>query len=416
MHAANRESLFRSFALLLAFGLGLSALAFAQSGANTGLSGKVTDSSGASVPEVAIIVLRPDTGERRTTTTNAAGDWEARFLTPGQYQVTFERAGFRKLVRDGISVTTSEVTAVNVELQVGELGQSIEVVADAEMVSSTSATVVRTLDRKELEGLPTSSRNFTQLLVIEPGVSADISELLSNNNASISPSVNGARTTNNSFVFNGIDVTNLLCCNDRINGGRGTIDEGGGTLSRNLAPAPETLEEVKLQTSLFDAATGRNGGGNFQLVSKSGTNELHGTVYHYLQNDKLIANEFFYNRAGLERPLLRRNEGGFTLGGPLRRNKTFFFGSFQLTRALTSFIDESNNTTRMPKDLTDDRSDAAINRFAQAIWRPEYGPVNFSVINPISRALLKAKYPDGGYLIRSGANGFNCADGQPGRG
>ena len=99
-----------------------------------------------------------------------------------------------------------------------------------------------------------------------------------NNNASISPSVNGARTTNNSFTFNGIDVTNLLCCNSRVNGSAGTIDRGGGTLSRNIAPAPETLSEVKLQTSLFDAATGRNGGGNFQLVSKSGTNEFHGTV------------------------------------------------------------------------------------------------------------------------------------------
>jgi hypothetical protein len=409
MDAMNGKSLLWSLPLCLALGLSVAAPGLAQSGGNTGLSGRVTDPSGASVPDVAVTVLRPDTGERRTATTNAAGDWEARFLTPGQYQVTFERTGFRKVIRDGVSVTTAEVTALNVELPVGEIGQSIEVVANAEMVSSTSATVVRTLDRKELEGLPTSSRNFTQLLVIEPGVSADISELLSNNNASISPSVNGARTTNNSFVFNGVDVTNLLCCNDRINGGRGTIDEGGGTLSRNLAPAPETLEEVKLQTSLFDAATGRNGGGNFQLVSKSGTNEVHGTVYHYLQNDKLIANEFFYNRAGLERPMLRRNEGGFTLGGPIRRNKTFVFGSYQLTRARTSFIDQASNTTRMPKDLTDDRSDEAINRFAQAIWRPEYGPVNFSVINPVSRALLKARYPDGTYLIRSGANGFNCS-------
>jgi hypothetical protein len=384
-------------------------VATAQSGANTGLSGRVVDTTGASVPDASVTTLRSETGERRVVTTNTSGDWEARFLSPGQYQVTFERTGFRKLVRDGVTVSTSEVAALNVELQVGEVGQSIEVVGNAEMVSSTSATVVRTLDRKELEGLPTSSRNFTQLLVIEPGVSADISELLSNNNASISPSVNGARTTNNSFVFNGVDVTNLLCCNDRINGGRGTIDEGGGTLSRNIAPAPETLEEVKLQTSLFDAATGRNGGGNFQVVSKGGTNDLHGTVYHYLQNDKLIANEFFYNRAGLERPTLRRNEGGFAVGGPIVKNKTFFFGSYQFTRARTSFIDEATNTTRMPKDLTDDRSDEAINRFAQAIWRPTYGPVNFAVINPISRALLKAKFPDGSYLIRSGANGFNCS-------
>jgi hypothetical protein len=246
------------------------------------------------------------------------------------------------------------------------------------------------------------------LLVIEPGVSADISELLSNDNASISPSVNGARTTNNSFVFNGIDVTNLLCCNSRINGSRGTIDEGGGTLSRNIAPALETLEEVKLQTSLFDAATGRNGGGNFQLVSKSGTNDFHGSIYHFFQNDKLIANDFFFNRAGLERPVLRRNEGGVTLGGPVVPNKTFFFGSYQFTRAETSFVDEATNTRRVPRALSDDRSDEGINNFARAIWPANAGPVNLAAINPISRALLKAKFPDGSYLVRSGSDGFDC--------
>ena len=171
-------------------------------------------------------------------------------------------------------------------------------------------TVVRTLDQKELEALPTSARNFTQLLVIEPGVSADISELLSNDNASISPSVNGARTTNNSFVFNGVDVTNLLCCNSRVSGSAGTIDNGGGSLSRNIAPAPETLQEVKLQTSLYDAATGRNGGGNFTLVSKSGTNSFRGSAYYYNQNDALMANDFFFNRAGIEKPILDRHEGG----------------------------------------------------------------------------------------------------------
>jgi hypothetical protein len=384
------------------------ALAFSQTGANTGLQGRVTDPTAASVPGTTVTLVRSETGERRVTTTNEFGDWEARFLAPGTYQLTFERPGFVKLVREGVAVTTSEVVTVNVGLVVGDVGQTIEVVAEAGMVSSASATVVRTLDRRELEALPTSARNFTQLLVIEPGVSADISELLSNDNASISPSVNGSRTTNNSFVFNGIDVTSLLCCNSRINGSRGTIDEGGGTLSRNIAPALETLEEVKLQTSLFDAATGRNGGGNFQLISKSGTNDIHGTVYHFFQNDKLIANDFFFNRASLERPMLRRNEGGFTLGGPIIRNKTFVFGSYQITRARTSFVDEATNTRRVPSALTDDRSDEGINSFARAVWPANGGPVNLSVINPISRALLKAKFPDGSYLVRSGSSGFDC--------
>jgi hypothetical protein len=368
----------------------------------------VTDPTGGLLARVNVTIRRSGTGETRVVSTNESGIWEARFMPPGSYQVTLERTGFKKLIRDGVSVTTAEIVSVDVTLEVGEVSQSIEVTADASMLSLNQATHARTLDSRELQDLPTSARNFTQLLVIEPGVSADVSELLSNDNASVSPSVNGARTTNNSFVFNGLDVTSLLCCNSRINGGRGTIDEGGGTLSRNLAPALETLQEVKLQTSLYDAATGRNGGGNFQLVSKSGTNDLHGSIYHYFQNDKLIANDFFFNRAGLERPVLRRNEGGFTIGGPLAADKTFFFGSYQFTRARTSFVDEATNTRRVPRALTNDRSDSGINAFAQAIWPTNAGPVDFSVINPISRELLKAQLPDGTYLVRSGADGIDC--------
>jgi hypothetical protein len=380
----------------------------AQTGANTGLTGRVTDSTGAAMPGVTVTVSNVDTGSERVVTTSSTGDWEARFLSPGTYRVTFEMSGFKPLRREGVTVTTAEMVTLNAALEVGTMAEAIEVRADAEMVSSTSSTVIRTLDRKELESLPTSARNFTQLLVIEPGVSADISELLSNDNASISPSVNGARTTNNSFVFNGIDVTNLLCCSSRVTGAAGTIDGGGGTLSRNIAPAPESLEEVKLQTSLYDAATGRNGGGNFQVVSKGGTNEFRGSAYYYHQNDKLMANDFFFNRAGLERPILRRHEGGATLGGPIVKNRTFFFVSYQATRAETSYVDEASNTVLLPRALSDDRSDEAINQFARAVWPAAAGPVNFGVINPISRALLKAKLPDGSYLIPSGSNGINC--------
>ena len=329
---------------------------FAQAGASTGLTGHVTDSTGGAIPGVTVTLRHVDTGRDRVVTTRADGGWEARFLSPGTYRITFQIDGFRTLRREGVEVSTAEMSNFDVSLEVGGLTETVAVVGNAEMVSSRSMTVVKTLDQKELDALPTSARNFTQLLVIEPGVSADISELLSNDNASISPSVNGARTTNNSFVFNGIDVTNLLCCNSRVNGSSGTIENGGGSLSRNIAPAPETLQEVKLQTSLYDAATGRNGGGNFTLVSKSGTNSFDGTVYYYHQNDKLIANDFFFNRAGIEKPLLRRHEGGVTVGGPIVRNKTFFFGSYQRTQAETSFVDEASNTVLPPRALTDDRS------------------------------------------------------------
>jgi hypothetical protein len=392
-------------ALLLVFMVGP---VRAQAGASTGLMGQVTDSSGAAVPGVTVTLTHLETKHERTVTTGARGDWEARFLSPGTYRLVFELSGFKTLRQEGISVSTTEMGSVNVVLEIGTLAEAVDVVANAEMVSSGSMTVARTLDQKELDSLPTSARNFTQLLVIEPGVSADISELLSNDNASISPSVNGARTTNNSFVFNGVDVTNLLCCNSRVTGSAGTIENGGGSLSRNVAPAPETLQEVKLQTSLYDAGTGRNGGGNFTLVGKSGTNAFRGAAYYYNQDDGLMANDFFFNRANIEKPILRRHEGGGTIGGPLIRNKTFFFGSYQRTQAETSYVDEASNTVLLPRALTDDRSDAGINAFAAAIWNPIHGPVNFNVINPISRTLLKAQFDDGSYLIPSGDGGLNC--------
>ncbi|MGH9338839.1 MAG: TonB-dependent receptor domain-containing protein [Acidobacteriota bacterium] len=394
-------------AMLVLMALCLAAIftapAWAQGGSNTGLQGTVTDTTGATIPGVTVVVTRLETGEQRTVFTNDSGNWEARFLSPGPYEVTFEIPGFKKLSRSGITVNSLEMATVDVVLELGEITQVVEVVAGAEIVSSTSSTVTKELSSRELEALPTSSRNFTQLLVIEPGVSGNISELLSNDNASISPSVNGARPTNNSLSFNGLPVTNLLCCNSRINGSEGTVENGGGSLSRNIAPAPETLEEVKVQTALYDAESGRKGGGNFQLISRSGTNEFHGTLYHYLQNDKLIANDFFFNRANVERPVLRRNEGGGTIGGPIIRNRTFFFASYQYTRAITSFIDDASNTVRLPRALTEDRSDAGIQQFAQSI-----GVQDPSHINSISRSLLQATLPDGSLLIPAGSNGFNC--------
>jgi hypothetical protein len=201
------------------------------------LSGHVVDATGAAIPGVRITIVRPEVGFERTTVTTESGDWESRFLQPGIYTVIFELDGFKTLRREGVAVTTGQMAAVNgAVMEIGAVTEAISVSADARMIATGSATIQRTLDSKELDALPTSARNFTQLLAIEPGVSADLSELLSNDNASISPSVNGARTTNNAFVFNGIDVTNMLCCNSRINGSRGTIDAGGGTLSRNLAP------------------------------------------------------------------------------------------------------------------------------------------------------------------------------------
>ena len=150
--------------------------------------------------------------------------------------------------------------------------------------------------------------------------------------------MNGTRTTSTSLFFNGIDATNL------------TSNEG--SLSDNIAPAPETLEEVKLQTSLYDASTGRSGGGNFQLVTRGGSNEFRGTGYFDFQHEKMNANDFFYDLDGIEKPKARRNEGGFTAGGAdPRRTKCSSSAAYQRTQAETGFVPTASSITALPAAL-----------------------------------------------------------------
>src|SRR5690606_9138463 len=152
-----------------------------------------------------------------------------------------------------------------------------------------------------------------------------------------------------SLFFNGVDATNI------------TSNEGA--LTDNIAPAPETLQEVKLQTSLYDASTGRSGGGNFQLVTKSGGNGLNGSAYYYLQNKAFNTNEFFLKQSGNEKPQADRTETGFTLGGPVIKDKFFFFGGYQFTDAKTGLVPTARTRTVLPIALSvlgDDRSRAAI--------------------------------------------------------
>lgn len=133
--------------------------------------------------------------------------------------------------------------------------------------------------------------------------------------------------------------------------GATNITSNEGSLTNNIAPAPETLSEVKLQTSLYDASTGRSGGGNFQLVTKGGGNTFNGSAYYYLQNEKLNANDFFFNKDGIDRPRARRNEGGFTIGGPAIKEKFFFFGGYQRTQASTAFVPTASSISVTPQAL-----------------------------------------------------------------
>ncbi|QUW00407.1 carboxypeptidase regulatory-like domain-containing protein [Chloracidobacterium sp. MS 40/45] len=372
---------------MVVMALGAWDMALAQVGATGSLGGVVQDASGAALPGVTVTV-KSDAGVERTVQTDSNGRWLIPVLPTGLYQISYRRDGFRELDRRGVEVEAAVPRTIDVKLETGAVTETITITEDVPLqVVTTTAATFRQINAEQLTKVPTSTRSFTHLLSTEAGVAADLPPVSTNGNGNVSPAVNGTRTTSTSLQFNGIDATNI------------TSNEG--SLDGNISPAPETLSEVKLQTSLYDASTGRSGGGNFQLVTKSGTNEFHGVGYHYIQNEIFNANDFFFNRDGIERPRARRNEGGFAIGGPIRKDRLFFFGGYQRTQASTAFVPTASSITVLPQFLALVGSDRSAARIAAAVNQLNPG-LNLlpSEISPVALNLLNRRNPvTGGFLI-----------------
>ncbi len=401
-----------SLLLLLGISLTFSPVAMAQSNPTGSLTGGVQDSNGAAVPAAAITVKNLGTGLTRTAVADDEGRWTIPALPVGRYEVLIEAQGFKRTALKDVGVEASVPRTLNTKLEIGDIaGEVVDVTGTSLAVTTPDTSAIsRQLSSDQLVSIPTSTRSFTQLLSAEAGVNTELSPVLTNGNGNQSPSVNGTRTTSTSLFFNGVDATNI------------TTNEG--SLNDNIAPAPETLQEVKLQTSLYDASTGRSGGGNFQLITKQGGNEFHGTGYYFIQNEKFNANDFFFNKEGIDRPKARRNETGFTVGGPVVKDKWFFFGGYQYTDAITGFVPTARSTTVLPLAL---RRIAGA-RTAQALadaFNAENGcagtncltpgdispvAVNlFNLINPVTGDFVIPAPRAGGRLVgvdRAGARAF----------
>jgi Carboxypeptidase regulatory-like domain len=388
--------------LLLVLGIGfLSSNVLAQSSPTGSLSGLVLDQGGAAVLGAKVTATNAETGLTRNATADAEGRWTLTVLPVGRYKITIEAQGFKKANWENVPVEAAVPRVLDTKLEVGEVSIEVNITDTAPLVTPTTATTFRQLSGEELVQVPTATRSFTTLLSAEAGVSSDLPPVLTNGTGNISPSVNGTRTTSTSLTFNGVDATNL--------------STNEGSFSDNISPAPETLQEVKLQTSLYDASTGRSGGGNFQIVTKSGGNALHGSGYYYLQNEALNANDYFFNRDGIERPKARRNEGGFTLGGPIKKDKLFFFGGYQYTNADTAFVPTASSLTVLPEALgliSGDRTAANIVAAFRQLnpARPGTNNTGFTLteaqISPISLALLNLRNPvTGDYIIPAPRSG-----------
>ncbi|MDQ3798335.1 MAG: TonB-dependent receptor, partial [Acidobacteriota bacterium] len=389
------KSILRFFVLAVGFTFLLTQSVSAQ--ATGSLSGTVKDPSEAFVPGVVVTVKNSATNLTRTATTDQEGRWTIPVLPVGVYSVTYEKEGFKKGLSENVQVEASVPRTLEVALEIGGTDAVVTITSDQPLVQVETAAVSRRITGEQLTQTPTSTRSFTGLLSSEAGVSSELSPVGVNGNGNVSPSVNGTRTTSTSLFFNGIDATNI------------TSNEG--SLSDNISPAPETLQEVKLQTSLYDASTGRSGGGNFQLVTKSGGNDFNGSAYYYLQNKKFNSNEFFLEQAGVEKPRADRTETGFTVGGPIVKDRFFFFGGYQFTNANTGLVPTARTRTVLPLALTvlgDDRSAAAIaSAFNQFNNCAGANCLTAADISPVALRIFNLRNPVTGGFVLPGLQNVN---------
>ncbi len=304
---------------------------------NGALTGTVSDPNGAIVPGATVTIKHLNTGRSRTIVAQENGVWSFSVLPLGEYEVRAEAAGFEAAVQP-TAVNASVTTEVHLTL--GIEGQAVEIDVSAQngfsgILSEGGSVTGSQITGERLEELP-AVRGAFSTLSSNSSVAANLSDPLDNSNGNQEASIAGARTTSTSVLFNGIDATNV---------------GGTGSLTESISPAPETVQEVKLLTSGYDASLGRSGGGNVQLVTRSGGNKLSGNIYAYAQNEAFNANDFFFNRDGIDRQKARKLEAGFTIGGPIKRDRIFFFAGFQKTDATTAYVPTAQSYTVLPEAL-----------------------------------------------------------------
>ncbi|MGB7845811.1 MAG: TonB-dependent receptor [Candidatus Acidiferrum sp.] len=363
----------------------------AQTVSTGAIAGAVTDPSAAAIPSVSITATEKATASKRVVQTDSSGVYRFNLLPPGEYELRFEAAGFKTVVPPTLSVTVTETRTLNVQMILGEAKETVEVSATAQVVQSENATLGTVADSRTITEIPLSTRNYTQILTMSTGVVADVSNAANLGNGTQDFYVNGASNTSNNFQMDGSDVNNFG------SGRAGSFLQQGGI----PIPNPDAIQEFKIQTSLYDAGYGRGAGANVEVVTKTGTNQLHGAVFEFLRNDKLDANDFFLNQQHQPRAVMKQNQFGGSLGGPVIKDKFFLFGSYQGTRQVNGLSAGSLSQNSLPP-LTNDRSAATLGAEFCGQKGAEGGVAvacDGSNINPVASKLLNMKIPNGTYLI-----------------
>ena len=409
-----------------------------------GITGTVTDSSGGILPNTTISLVNDQTQLSRTQITNSGGIYDFVNLPIGSYTLTLSHEGFESQKIPSIVVQADRTATVNAVLKVGQVGTTVTVEASP-LMNAVDTTNGYIMEKEQIESVPLPTGSFTGIAILSPGVNAELSSGTGVNNGLGNQPIwaNGQRDTSNTFMMNGVDASNLfngkstssvasarIVNNTGIGGAASlsstTAEPIQSTAAPYLAvgqalptPAPETIQEFRVNTSMYDAQQGSTSGAHIDISTASGTNVIHGTGYVHRGTDAFNAAPFFYNAdpnipASDKVPQLHRYTAGGAVGGPILKNKLFAFVSYQHTHNSDQEIGSSR--VAVPPGLTNDRSAAALaalvngdpascaaapcNFPASAQINPVVGTAAGD-INPIAYGLMNYKLPNGQFLIPS---------------
>jgi Carboxypeptidase regulatory-like domain len=375
----------------------------AQTASTGALTGVVSDPSGLVLPGIVLHVINAATNESESTTSDEFGRFSFLSLAPGSYEVNASKAGFAAFRSVGINISVTETHRLDIHLQLATVHNQVEVSStEGPIIQTDNAALGRVVDETAVDSLPLATRNFAQITALSPGVATAVvnagelglggtalSQIAESNDGIF---VHGTRSYDNNWELDGMSVNDV----------QGSGLESGGIPT----PNPDAIQEFKVQTGLYDAAYGRYAGANISVVTKSGSNQYHGTVFEFFRNDVMNANDFFLKQTGQPRSVLRQNQFGFALGGPVKKDRFLFFGSYQGTRQLNGLaagqarIACAASLTEPP--LTNDRSPAELGKLFGGMTGKEGGLAvepDGSNINPAALALLNLKLPNGNFLV-----------------
>lgn len=375
--------------------------AYGQTASTGAVIGVVVDPSGALVPGVTVGLERTD-AIGKTVETDQNGQFGFLLIQPGTYSLNVSKSGFSPFAMPNIQIPVTETVRVQLHLKLATRTEQVQVSSSSTMIDLENSALGRVIAEDTVKQLPLVTRNFTQIATLSPGVAAGVynaGELGTGGTAlsQIGKSndgiyVHGSRSYDNNWQVDGISVSDVL---------------GSGAISGGIPiPNPDTLQEFKVQTGLYDAAFGRGSGANVSVVTRQGSNGFHGSLFEFLRNEALNANDYFLKVTGQSRPKLNQHQFGVALGGPIRRDKLLFFTSYQGTRQKNGLAAGQSRiacgAAVAEPALTDDRSRAALGRLFAGESGARGGvaiAADGSNINPVALDLLNFKLPDGSFLI-----------------